>query len=60
MIETQIRTDPRGGYLVPSASSPGAWHRVRLSPAWCDCKGFWYWRLCRHVLAVVELYEQED
>jgi SWIM zinc finger len=60
MIEPQIRTDPRGGYLVPSVSAPGAWHRVRLSPARCDCKGFQYRRRCRHLLAVIAMYDARE
>jgi hypothetical protein len=55
-----IRSDGPGAYLVPSASEPGAMHYVRLSPAHCDCKGFQHRGLCRHVLAVVAMYETQE
>lgn len=52
----EIIPDGRG-YLVPSASEPGTMHYVRLSPTSCDCKGFQYRGRCRHVLAVVAMYD---
>jgi SWIM zinc finger len=52
----EIIRDGRG-YLVPSISEPGTMQAVRLSPASCDCKGFQYRGLCRHVLAVVAMYD---
>jgi SWIM zinc finger len=55
-----ITPDGPGAYLVPSASEPGTMHYVRLSPASCDCKGFQYRGLCRHVLAVVAMYETQE
>jgi SWIM zinc finger len=56
----EIIPDGPGAYLVRSASEPGMMHYVRLSPASCDCKGFRYrWR-CRHVGAVVAMYETQE
>jgi hypothetical protein len=60
-IESPEEIIPDGrGYLVPSASEPDTMHYVRLSPASCDCKGFQYRGLCRHVLAVVAMYETQE
>ena len=54
-----ITPDGPGAYLVPSASELGTMHYVCLSPASCDCKGFRYRGVCRHVLAVVAMYETQ-
>jgi SWIM zinc finger len=60
-IESREEIIPDGrGYLVPSASEPGSMHYVQLAPESCDCKGFRYRGLCRHVLAVVAMYQEQE
>jgi hypothetical protein len=56
---TEIRTDGPGAYLVQSSDGE-TFYQVRLSPQSCQCKGFQYRSKCRHVAAVLAMYQETE
>lgn len=45
------------GYQVPSESEPGQWHTC--TPRWCDCRGFFWRKRCKHITQAAAYVEAQ-